>query len=51
MLESLFEFDIWGAKQDLIPYVQQLILYNHSIEGWIIRPYMYDLFDGPSEAV
>ena len=30
---ELFKFEIWGVEQDLIPYVQQLVVPNVPTEG------------------
>ena len=37
MVESLFEFEAWSAEQDINLYLQQLALFNVSVEGWIIN--------------
>ena len=47
--ESLLEFQVWDAEQDLILYVQQLVVSNVSIEGCITNSYVYVLFDGKVE--
>ena len=51
VLCSLFVFKVWGVWQNLIPYLEQLILPNVSFEWWIIDPYLHDLLDHPSKAV
>ena len=34
----LFQFKFWDVKQNLIPYVWQMVLANISIQGWIVDP-------------
>ena len=50
-IKKVLEFEVWGAEQDLIIYLQQLVLSNVSTEGWIIKLYVYGLFDGSGEVV
>ena len=35
----MFYFKFWDVKQNLIPYVWQMVFAYISIEGWIIDPY------------
>ena len=46
---SLFKFELCGVKQDLIPYVGQLVLPNVPVEGWVIDPDKHGLLDGPCD--
>ena len=34
-------FEFWGVKQNLIPYMWQMVLSSVLIEKWIIDPYEY----------
>ena len=45
----LFKVEGRGIKQDLIPYVGQLILPMLLLEGWIIDPDVNSLLDGPCD--
>ena len=36
--QHLFQFKFWDVKQNLIPYVWQMVLANIPIKGWIISP-------------
>ena len=42
--EDLFQFEFWDVKQNLIPYVRQMVFAYVFIEGWIIYPYVYCFF-------
>ena len=44
--KGLFKLEVWGVKQDLIPYVGQLVLSNVPVEGWIILLDIYGLLVG-----
>ena len=48
---SLFEVEVRGVEQDLIPYVGQLVLANVPIERWIIDPYEHGLLDDPGNGM
>ena len=41
---NLIQFQFWGVKLNLIPYVWQMVLAYVFIEGWIINPYEQCLF-------
>ena len=47
----MFEVDVRGVEQDLIPYVGQWVLANVPVEGWIIDPYEHSLLDGPGQGI
>ena len=34
----LFKFQFWDVKQNLIPYMWQMVFANVSIQGWIVDP-------------
>ena len=50
-LYGLFEFEVWGIEQDLIPYMGQLVLSKVSNEEWCINLYAYNLLDGLCDVV
>ena len=35
----IFYFKFWDVKQNLIPYMWQMVFAYISIQGWIIDPY------------
>ena len=43
---NLFIFEFWDVNQNLIPYLRQMVLAYVSIEGWIVHPDVYSLFNG-----
>ena len=47
----LFKFQFWGVKQNLIPYVWQMVFAYVSIEGWIIDPYVSCFFQCSAEVL
>ena len=36
----LFQLKFWAVKQNLIPYVRQMVLVYVFVKGWIINPYV-----------
>ena len=48
---SLFQFKFCDVIQNLIPHMRQMVFANILVEGWIIHPYVYSLFDQPHEVV
>ena len=48
---DLFWLESWDVKQNLIPYVRQIVFTYVSIEGWIINPYVYCFLDSPDEVL
>ena len=51
MREDLFELQIRGVEQDIIPYVGQCVLSNVPIERCIIQPYVHSLLEGSGEGM
>ena len=49
--KGLFKLEVWCVKQNLIPYMGQLLLLNVIIEGWIIDHDIHVLSDGPFNVV
>ena len=47
----LLEFEFWGVKQNLIPYVWQMELAYISVKGWIIDPYVQCFFYSSAEVL
>ena len=50
-VRELLEFEVWGVEQGLLPYLQQMVLFNVSVEELIINPYVYGLLDGPGKVM
>ena len=48
---SLFQFKFCDVIKNLIPHMRQMVFANIFVEGWIIHPYVYSLFDQPHEVV
>ena len=48
---GLFEFEVWGVEQDLIPFLEKLEPSSVSVDGWVIDPYIHSLLDCPSEVL
>ena len=40
----LLQFKFWDVKQNLIPYMWQMVFANISIQGWIVDPDVKSLF-------
>ena len=47
----LFQFRFWDVKQNLIPYVRQLVFAYVLVEGWIVHPYVYCFFDSSDQVL
>ena len=51
MKDGLFEVEVRGVQQDLIPYVGHMVLPNVPVEGWIIDPYVHSLLECPGKGM
>ena len=51
MWKGLFEVEVSGVEQDLIPYVGQVVLPKVPVKRWIIEPYVHSLLGGPGEGM
>ena len=49
--DYLFEVEVRGAEQDLIPYVEQLVYFSVPVEGWVIVLYEHSFLDGPNNGM
>ena len=38
---AYFQFEFWGVKKNLIPYMWQIVFVNVLVKGWIVDPYAY----------
>ena len=47
----LLQFKFWDVKQNLIPYMWQMVFANISIQGWIVDPDVKSLFYCPLEVL
>ena len=47
----LLQFEFWNVKQNLIPYMWQMVFANISIQGWIVDPDVKSLFYCPLEVL
>ena len=45
----LLQFQFWGVKQKLIPYVWQMVFAYVSVKGWIVDTYVQSFFDSSHE--
>ena len=43
-IRVLFQFELWGVKQNLIPYMWQMALTNVLVKGWIFTLMYMDPF-------
>ena len=48
---DLFQVEVRSVIQDLIWYVEHMVLPNVPVKGWIIGPYVHSLLDGPGEGM
>ena len=48
---KLFQFEFWGVKQNLIPYMRQIVFTYIPIQGWIVDPYIQSFFNGSHEVL
>ena len=48
---DLFQFKLWHVKQNLIPYVRQMVFAYVLVEGWIVHPYVYCFFDSSDQVL
>ena len=48
---DLFQFKFLDIKQNLFPYVRQMVFANVLVEGWIIHPYVYCFFDSSDQVL
>ena len=49
--EGLFEVEVKGVEQELIPYMGHLVLPNIAVKRLIIDPCADSLFDGPCKSM
>ena len=47
----LFQFKFWDVKQNLIPYMRQMVVSHVIVEGWTIQPYVYCFFDSSDQVL
>ena len=47
----LLQFKFWDVKQNVIPYMWQMVFANISIQGWIVDPDVKGLFYRPLEVL
>ena len=47
----LLQFKFWNVKQNLIPYMWQMVFANISIQGWIVDPDVKSFFYCPLEVL
>ena len=48
---DLFQFKYWDVKQNLIPYVRQMVFAYVLVEGWIIYPCVYCFSDSSDQVL
>ena len=48
---DLFQFMFWDVKQNLTPYVMQMVFAYVLVEGWIVHPYVYCFFDSSDQVL
>ena len=48
---DLFQFKFSHVKQNLIPYVRQMVFAYVLVEGWIVHPYLYCFFDSSDQVL